>query len=75
MNILKTRILTPLLLVAAHSVSPSSYGQSTEEQTRDADEAIDENLSVGVDNLTNEITYVYHPWPGRTVYANVGYRF
>ena len=25
-------------------------------------------LSVGVDNLTNEVTFVHHPWPGRTVY-------
>jgi iron complex outermembrane receptor protein len=25
-------------------------------------------LSLGVDNLTNEVTFVHHPWPGRTVY-------
>ncbi len=30
-------------------------------------------LSFGVDNLTNEITYVAHPWPGRTVYFNFSY--
>ena len=32
-------------------------------------------LGLGVDNLTNEVTYVYHPWPGRTFYANFGYRY
>ena len=25
-------------------------------------------LSLGVDNLTDEVTFVHHPWPGRTVY-------
>lgn len=25
-------------------------------------------LSLGVNNLSNEITYVHHPWPGRTVF-------
>lgn len=25
-------------------------------------------LSLGIDNLTNEITYVHHPWPGRTMF-------
>jgi iron complex outermembrane receptor protein len=25
-------------------------------------------LSLGVDNLTNEVTFVHHPWPGRTLY-------
>lgn len=33
------------------------------------------NVGVGIDNLTNEIAYVAHPWPGRTFYANVGYQF
>ena len=25
-------------------------------------------LSVGVDNLTDELAFVHHPWPGRTIY-------
>ena len=25
-------------------------------------------LSLGVDNLLNEVTFVHHPWPGRTLY-------
>jgi iron complex outermembrane receptor protein len=24
-------------------------------------------LNLGIDNLTDEVTYVHHPWPGRTV--------
>lgn len=28
-------------------------------------------LSVGIDNLTDEIAYVAHPWPGRTMYFNL----
>ena len=24
---------------------------------------------VGLDNLTDEITYVHHPWPGRTAFV------
>jgi len=37
--------------------------------------AINENttVSLGVDNLTNEISYVAHPWPGRTYYLNISY--
>ncbi len=31
------------------------------------------NISAGLDNVTNEITYVAHPWPGRTVYLNFSY--
>lgn len=27
-------------------------------------------VSVGLDNLTNDIAYVAHPWPGRTAYFN-----
>ncbi|MCY4356222.1 MAG: TonB-dependent receptor [Gammaproteobacteria bacterium] len=27
----------------------------------------------GVDNLTNEVAYVAHPWPGRTYYLNLAY--
>ncbi|MBU2886151.1 TonB-dependent receptor [Gilvimarinus agarilyticus] len=30
-------------------------------------------LSLGVDNVTNEIAYVAHPWPGRTVFINFSY--
>lgn len=30
-------------------------------------------LSLGVDNLTNNISYVAHPWPGRTYYASLAY--
>ena len=30
-------------------------------------------VSVGVDNMTDEIAYVAHPWPGRTVYLNISY--
>ena len=26
-------------------------------------------LSLGVDNLTNDVTFVHHPWPGRTLYV------
>jgi iron complex outermembrane receptor protein len=25
-------------------------------------------VSLGVDNLTNEVTFVHHPWPGRTLF-------
>ena len=32
-------------------------------------------LSAGVDNLTDYEAYVYHPWPGRTFFANVKYAF
>jgi len=31
--------------------------------------------SIGIDNLTNEIAYVAHPWPGRTFYLNFAYDF
>lgn len=30
-------------------------------------------LGIGVDNLTNEIDYVAHPWPGRTGYLTFAY--
>ncbi len=30
-------------------------------------------LGLGVDNLTNEMSYVAHPWPGRTWFANLAY--
>lgn len=35
----------------------------------------DQNLKIGfgVDNLTDEIAYVAHPWPGRTFYVNMSY--
>lgn len=31
------------------------------------------SANFGIDNLTNEITYVAHPWPGRTAYLGVVY--
>ena len=31
------------------------------------------SIGMGVDNLTNEVAYVAHPWPGRTVYLNASY--
>lgn len=30
-------------------------------------------LGFGVDNLTNETSYVAHPWPGRSLYASLSY--
>ena len=32
-------------------------------------------LGFGVDNVTDELSFVAHPWPGRTYYANVSYDF
>lgn len=29
-------------------------------------------LSVGVENLIDQITYVHHPWPGRTAFLELG---
>lgn len=31
------------------------------------------SLALGVDNLSNETSFVAHPWPGRTFYANISY--
>ncbi|MCG8505158.1 MAG: TonB-dependent receptor, partial [Sphingomonadales bacterium] len=31
------------------------------------------SLGFGVDNLTDEVAYVAHPWPGRTFFANFSY--
>ncbi|MBD2858327.1 TonB-dependent receptor [Spongiibacter sp. KMU-158] len=31
------------------------------------------HVSVGIDNLTDEIAYVAHPWPGRSLYLNISY--
>ena len=31
------------------------------------------SLGAGVDNIGNDIDFVAHPWPGRTVYLNVSY--
>lgn len=28
-------------------------------------------LSLGIDNLTDEVAYVHHPWPGRTTFLEV----
>nr|WP_324256861.1 TonB-dependent receptor [Cellvibrio fontiphilus] len=30
-------------------------------------------VGFGVDNLTNEISYVAHPWPGRTLFLSLSY--
>jgi iron complex outermembrane receptor protein len=30
-------------------------------------------LGFGIDNLTNESSFVAHPWPGRTLYFNLSY--
>ncbi len=32
-------------------------------------------LGLGIDNISNEVAYVAHPWPGRTIYANLSYDF
>jgi len=32
-------------------------------------------LSLGIDNITNEIAYVAHPWSARTIYAGFAYDF
>ncbi|MDH4108134.1 MAG: TonB-dependent receptor [Gammaproteobacteria bacterium] len=29
-------------------------------------------MSLGIDNLTDEIAFVHHPWPGRTLYLELG---
>lgn len=31
------------------------------------------NISAGIDNITDEVAYVAHPWPGRTAYLNFSY--
>ncbi len=31
------------------------------------------SASFGIDNITNDITYVAHPWPGRTFYLSTSY--
>lgn len=31
------------------------------------------SVNFGVDNLTDELAYVAHPWPGRTAYLSVGF--
>ncbi len=33
------------------------------------------SFGIGVDNLTDEVAFVAHPWPGRTYYANFSYDF
>lgn len=33
------------------------------------------SFGLGIDNLTDEVSYVAHPWPGRTFYANFAYDF
>ncbi|MBA35054.1 MAG: TonB-dependent receptor [Oleispira sp.] len=32
-------------------------------------------LALGIDNITNEEVYVYHPYPSRTLYLEGGYQF
>lgn len=32
-------------------------------------------VGFGIDNLTDEVAYVAHPWPGRTLFANVSIDF
>jgi len=32
-------------------------------------------MGLGVDNLTDDVDFVAHPWPGRTYYANLSYSF
>lgn len=32
-------------------------------------------LSFGIDNLTNDVDYVAHPWPGRTLYASFSFDY
>lgn len=31
------------------------------------------SFGLGIDNLTNDVAYVAHPWPGRTFYANLAF--
>ena len=31
------------------------------------------SLGAGVDNISDEIAYVAHPWPGRSLYVNLAY--
>jgi iron complex outermembrane receptor protein len=33
------------------------------------------SLGLGVDNLTDEASFVAHPWPGRTLFADLSYDF
>jgi iron complex outermembrane receptor protein len=37
---------------------------------------INKNLkaSIGIDNITNELAYIAHPWPRRTAYINFSYQ-
>lgn len=32
-------------------------------------------IGAGIDNISNAIDYVAHPWPGRTVYLNLAYNW
>ena len=31
------------------------------------------SVSFGIDNITDEVAYVAHPWPGRTIYATASF--
>lgn len=33
------------------------------------------SFGMGIDNITDEVAFVTHPWPGRTFYANFSYDF
>ena len=33
------------------------------------------DLALGVDNVTDEVAYVHHPWPSRTLYLEANYAF
>ena len=56
-----------------------SFGDSSEYVFLDAKLSYFPNanwtFSAGADNLTDYEAYVYHPWPGRTFFANVKYAF
>lgn len=33
------------------------------------------NVALGIDNINNDVAYVAHPWPARTLYLEAGYDF
>lgn len=33
------------------------------------------NVALGMDNINNDVAYVAHPWPARTLYLEAGYDF
>lgn len=48
-----------------------SYTRLGVKITYDFSEQIE--VGFGIDNLTNEMSYVAHPWPGRTMYLSLSY--